>query len=116
MVTLENILEELVGQIQDEFDEEEPLIQKKNANTWHLDGATPLHDLSDIMGTPLQEEGISTTSGWLTVRLGEFPKVGDKIQIDRFELEVVKLDGIQVAKLILRRFKATPQITEERNE
>ena len=116
MVTLENILEELVGQIQDEFDEEEPLIQQKNANTWHLDGATPLHDLSEIIGTPLQEEGISTTSGWLTVRIGEFPKVGDKIQIDRFELEVVKLDGIQVAKLILRRFKATPQITEEKNE
>lgn len=116
MVTLENILEELVGQIQDEFDEEEPLIQKKNSTTWHLDGATPLHDLSEIIGTPLQEEGISTTSGWLTVRLGEFPKVGNKITIDRFELEVVELDGIQVAKVILRRLKAIPQNTEKENE
>ena len=113
MVTLENILEELVGQIQDEFDKEEPLVKQQNSSTWELDGATPLHDLSEIIGTPLQEEGISTTSGWLTVRLGEFPKIGDTIKLEKFEIEVLELDGIQVAKLILRRLENESQIFDD---
>ena len=103
MVTLENILEELVGQIQDEFDQEEPLIKKIDDHSWELDGLTPLHELSEIIGRPLQEEGISTMSGWLTVKLGEFPKVGDQIETDGFKIEVIQLDGYKVAKLILRK-------------
>ncbi len=108
MVTLENILEELVGQIQDEFDEEEPLVKKLNQTTWELDGLTPLHELSEMVGRPLQEEGISTTSGWITVRLGEFPKIGDKIQLEQFEVEILELDGIQASKLRLSK-RETPK-------
>jgi CBS domain containing-hemolysin-like protein len=113
MVTLENILEELVGQIQDEFDEEEPLIRKRNASTWELDGATPLHDLSELIGVPLQEEGISTTSGWLTVKLGEFPKKGNRFTVENYQLEVLASDGIQVSKLLLRRLSPKPNTTGE---
>ena len=107
MVTLENILEELVGQIQDEFDEEEPLVRTLGIDRWEIDGATPLHELGEMIGVPLQEEGISTTSGWVTVRLGEFPKLGDRIPIEEFEVEVVALDGHQVDKVILRRRSST---------
>ncbi|MCS1409395.1 MAG: Magnesium and cobalt efflux protein CorC [Verrucomicrobia subdivision 3 bacterium] len=105
MVTLENILEELVGQIQDEFDEEEPLVKQTSPNSWELNGSTPLHDLSDIIGIPLQEEGINTTSGWLTVQIGEFPKIGDQIDIDGFKIRITKLDGIKVDKLILQKIR-----------
>src|ERR1041385_1162657 len=60
MVTLENILEELVGQIQDEFDQEKPLLSPTGDNSWEADGSLPLHDLENLIGEPLKDEGITT--------------------------------------------------------
>ena len=103
LVTLENILEELVGQIQDEFDQETPLLVKKDERTWLVDGALPLHDLADVMGEPLDEEGVTTASGWLTHRLGGFPKRGDIVRVGGYELRVEEMDGARVARLSLRK-------------
>jgi CBS domain containing-hemolysin-like protein len=107
MVTLENILEELVGQIQDEFDQEKPLLQKTGDETWELDGALPLHELAELIGEPLQEEGVTTTSGFVTHRLGGFPKEGDALVLGNHELRVEAMDGMRVAKLRLTRRKET---------
>jgi len=103
LVTLENILEELVGQIQDEFDEEQPLIEEKGPGTWEIDGALPVHELAELMVQPLHEEGLATVSGLVTHRLGGFPKQGDTLQLDRFELEVLATEGPRVTRLRLRR-------------
>ncbi len=105
MVTLENILEELVGQIQDEFDQEQPLLKKENEQTWEISGALPLHELSELVGESLQENGITTTSGWVTHRLGGFPKEGDTLTIGDFDLRVEEMDGLRVARLKLVRRK-----------
>jgi CBS domain containing-hemolysin-like protein len=101
MVTLENILEELVGQIQDEFDQEKPLLTRTGANAWEAAGTLPLHELEELVGQPLQEEGITTLSGWVTQRLGGFPKVGDVLNIGACELRVEAMDGMRVAQLKL---------------
>ena len=77
MVTLENVLEELVGQIQDEFDQEKPELVRIGENIWEAAGTLPLHELEKIIGETLQEEGVTTASGWVTQRLGGFPKAGD---------------------------------------
>ncbi|MEW6306296.1 MAG: hemolysin family protein [Verrucomicrobiota bacterium] len=103
MVTLENILEELVGQIQDEFDQEKPLLVKTGDNTWDVDGALPLHELADLVGESLHEEGITTASGWVTHRLGGFPKAGDMLAVGNCELKVEEMDGLRVARLKLAR-------------
>jgi CBS domain containing-hemolysin-like protein len=103
MLTLENILEELVGQIQDEFDQEKPLVVRQDENAWELLGGLPLHDLEELVGEPLAAEGVSTTSGWVTQRLGGFPKEGDSLMLGRFELRVEEMDGPLVARLRLRR-------------
>jgi CBS domain containing-hemolysin-like protein len=103
MVTLENILEELVGQIQDEFDQEKPLLVKMGEQVWELDGALPLHELGELVGESLREEGITTTSGWVTHRLGGFPKVGDVLSLGAHELRVEELEGMRVARLKLTR-------------
>ena len=102
LVTLENILEELVGQIQDEFDQEKPLIER-SGDEWKIDGTLPLHDLSDVVGENLQEEDadITTTSGFVTRRLGGFPKEGDTLEIGHFRLRVDAMDGPKVARLTL---------------
>ncbi len=105
MVTLENILEELVGQIQDEFDQEKPLLLQRDENTWEVDGALPLHDLEELVGQNLSEEGITTTSGWVTQRLGGFPKRGDALKLGFFELRVESMEGPRVAQLKLTRHK-----------
>ena len=103
MVTLENILEELVGQIQDEFDQEKPLLTRTGENTWEAAGTLPLHELEELVGEPLQEEGITTLSGWVTQRLGGFPKVGDVLTIGTCELRVEEMSGMRVARLKLTK-------------
>jgi CBS domain containing-hemolysin-like protein len=103
LVTLENILEELVGQIQDEFDQEKPMVVRIGGETWEILGALPMHDLEQLVGTPLVEEGVTTTSGWVTLRLGGFPKVGDTLAVGGFQLQVEEMDDTRVARLQLRR-------------
>ena len=102
MLTLENILEELVGQIQDEFDQEKPLLAKTDAQTWEVAGALPLHELADVVRETLHEEGVTTVSGWVTHKLGGFPKPGDVVALKAFELRVEEMEGMRVAKLRLR--------------
>lgn len=117
MVTLENILEELVGQIQDEFDQEQPLLKKQDERIWEIAGALPLHDLSDLVGEPLQEEGITTTSGWVTHKLGGFPKADDTLAIGNFDLRVEEMDGSRVAKLKLtKREEILPEHQQDHDE
>ncbi|MDB6055025.1 MAG: hypothetical protein JWN25_2548 [Verrucomicrobiales bacterium] len=103
MFTLENILEELVGQIQDEFDQEKPMITKVQENCWEIAGELPLHDLSEIIGEELEEENVSTTSGWVTQKLGGFPKQHDKVRVGHFEIEVEEADGTTVSRLTMRK-------------
>ena len=103
MVTLENILEEVVGPIQDEFDQEKPLAVRQDENTWELDGALPVHELAELAGITIAAEGASTTSGWVTHKLGGFPKDGDVVKLGAFELVVEQMDGPRVARLKLRR-------------
>lgn len=111
MVTLENILEELVGQIQDEFDQEKPLVVRTSETTWEAAGTLPLHELAELIGEPLQEEGITTTSGWVTHRLGGFPRVGDALRAGSFELLVEEMEGMRVLRL-----KLTKVIVPEKEE
>jgi len=103
LVTLENILEEVVGQIQDEFDQEKPQLISVGEGAWEATGALPLHMLEEIVGEPLRDEGITTASGWLTHRLGGFPKVGDVLTIGACELRVEETDGPRVEKLKITR-------------
>lgn len=103
LVTLENILEELVGQIQDEFDQEKPLVQSTGENVWELQGTLPIHDLAELAGEPLEEEDILTASGLMTQRLGGFPKVGDTVQLTRAVLTVLDTDGRTISKIRLKR-------------
>lgn len=104
MVTLENILEELVGQIQDEFDQEKPMIRLVKDRVWEVDGRLPLHELAELAGEPLQAPGISTASGWVTHRLGGFPKQGDVIQLSRCELRVLSVLGHRADTLLITQF------------
>lgn len=109
LVTLENILEEIVGQIQDEFDQEKPRRTKIDDDTWEIAGNLPLHDLGELVGEPLSHTGISSVSGWITHRLGGFPKEGDTLPVGAFVLRVEETHGARVSRLRLSRTPGSPK-------
>jgi CBS domain containing-hemolysin-like protein len=103
VVTLENAMEALVGQIQDEFDSEKLELTHPSENIWEAAGGLPLHELEKIIGQVPHDESVATVSGWVTQNLGGFPKPGDAFQINAFEIRVEEMDGPRVARLKISR-------------
>jgi CBS domain containing-hemolysin-like protein len=115
LITLENTIEEIVGQIQDEFDQEKQTINKIGENCWEILGTTPLYELSEIVKQPLNVEGISTISGWVTHYLGGFPKTGDIITLGDFKLMVQSMNGALVDKIKLWKEKPKSENSPDNN-
>ncbi|MBO4796731.1 MAG: HlyC/CorC family transporter [Verrucomicrobia bacterium] len=92
IVTMENILEELVGQIQDEFDKENYLIQKIGEDEWELAGITPIHQLEEIISQPCEIENAATVGGLVTEMLSKVPTAGQTVTLGTWELTVQKVE------------------------
>lgn len=107
IVTLENVLETLVGQIQDEFDQEKAELVQTGETTWETSGGLPLPELEKIIGAVEHGEGVATASGWLTEKLGGFPKTGDTLLAGGFELRVEEMDGTRVRRLKIAKKNET---------
>ncbi len=103
IITLENVIEAIVGQIQDEFDAEATQFIRKTDNVWEVAGTLALHDLEKIIGTVAHDDNTTTASGWVTEKLGGFPRPNDVVTIGQFELRVEALEGTRVAKLKVSR-------------
>jgi CBS domain containing-hemolysin-like protein len=104
LVALENVLEELVGLIEDEFDQEEPLIRQPSEGVWEVNGALPAHRLGELVGEQFSATGeASTASGVITQRLGRFPRVGDVVALGAWDARVEEMGGSLVARLKLTR-------------
>jgi len=103
VVTLENAIEALVGQIQDEFDAEKSELVHFEENVWEAAGTLALHELEKILGPVPHDENTTTASGWVTEKLGGFPKPGDMVSVNGFELRVEEMDGTRVGKLKVAR-------------
>jgi len=102
LVSLENVLESLVGQIQDEFDQEKSELTAVSENVWEAAGTLPLHELEKIIGD-VQHGESATASGWVTQKLGGFPKAGDMLTVGASQLRVEEMDGPRVARLKITR-------------
>src|SRR5206468_2503035 len=92
MVTLENVLEEVVGDIQDEFDFEKEEFRKISANEFSVDGALGLYELNDLTNLDLESPDVSTIGGYVTHLLGHLPKMGEQVKIDNFMVTVSQSD------------------------
>jgi len=111
IVTLENVIEAIVGQIQDEFDAEATQFVRRSENVWEVSGTLPLHDLESIVGPVAHDEGVATASGWVTQQLGGFPKTGDDLVVGDYDLHVEAMDGLRVARLKITRVKTADTAT-----
>jgi len=100
IVTLEDVLEELVGEIQDEFDRESPKIQK-TAEGQVVDGLVQLSEVNAALGLGLEETEAHTMGGYVTGELGRIARVGDRINVNGRELRVVEMKGRRVAKVLV---------------
>ena len=99
IVTLEDLIEELVGEIHDEYDAApEPLLDGAPAE---VDGLLNLTDLAERAGLPLPPGPYETLGGFLMARLGKLPVVGDEVRVDGWRLTVAELDGRRVARVRL---------------
>ena len=114
MVTLENVLEELVGDIQDEFDSEKEEFRKINENEFTVDGALGLYELRDAAGLDLESADVSTIGGYVTHLLGHLPKQGEQVKIDNYCVTVSQTDGRRVGQLHFKKASESPAETATR--
>lgn len=103
MVTLENILEEIVGDIQDEFDQEALMLQKLSETEFRLHGELPLHDLEAPLGLHLTSEDVTTVGGYLVKEFGHVPQIGESLRTHGFEFIVLRTTGRQILQLHVKR-------------
>ncbi len=112
VVTLEDVLEELVGEIEDEFDpvKRTDFIAEPNG-AFRVSGQYPLHDLRDRLALPeLEADDVDTVGGYVVQQLGRFPRSGDQIRIGPFNGRVMSVHQKRVAQLLL-----TPAPPEEKD-
>jgi CBS domain containing-hemolysin-like protein len=103
MVTLEDVLEELVGDIQDEFDFEKEEFRKISANEFTVDGTLGLYELNDLAKLDLESADVSTIGGYVTHLLGHLPKQGEQVKIDNYLVTVSQTDGRRINQLHFKR-------------
>jgi len=120
LVTIEDLIEEIVGEIQDEYDTEEPMIVKLSENEARVDGRANIDDLVDHFEINLNgedREEYDTVGGLIYHRIGGIPKVGDKVDIDgEVTLTVESTDGRRVGKVLAVRHRAGDEQTEAGGE
>ncbi len=102
MVTLEDILEEIVGDIKDEFDEdEEKEIVEVSKNVYLIEGAVKIDDINEKLGTDLQNDEFDSIGGLIVSSIGNVPTVGEEVDYAGYKLKVVKMDNNRIAKVKL---------------
>ncbi|MEO6150262.1 MAG: hemolysin family protein [Mucilaginibacter sp.] len=91
MVTLEDIVEELVGEIQDEYDEEKPIVDKVNDREFIVNALAPIYDVNEHLPHDLPEDGdYDTVSGWLGDLFGKIPDVGEQKEAKGYNITILK--------------------------
>jgi CBS domain containing-hemolysin-like protein len=103
MVTIEDVIEELVGEIQDEFDQEASLIQDLGNGEFLAEGITPLRQLNAAAGTNFHSEDVDTLSGYIVQQLGRLPAEGESFELDGFAWTVKKMGRRRIHQLHGRR-------------
>jgi CBS domain containing-hemolysin-like protein len=108
MATLENVLEELVGPIQDEFDRETPMITPDGEGAWDVDAALPLDRLAEICGVELPETDAETTGGLILDLLGRLARSGDAVAIPGHRLVVTQADPTRIRRVRVEAIAPPP--------
>ena len=97
LITIEDVLEQIVGKIDDEHDEDEEVdIQPHGANRYSVRALTPLPEFNEHFGTDFESEGIETIGGYVLRQIGHLPERGESITVDNLTFKVLSADSRQV--------------------
>jgi CBS domain containing-hemolysin-like protein len=105
LVTLEDLLEEIVGEVRDPFENEAPDIQTLPDGTIMIDGLMLIEDVNHALGLNLIDPHYDTIAGYVMGKLGRIPKTGDTIEAGGVRVKVEAMDGLRIARLQLTRLK-----------
>lgn len=103
VVTLEDLLEELVGEIEDEYDTRADVVQTIDDNTFMIDGRAELDTVEDALGVDLPEGDYHTIAGLVLKALGRIPEPGDEVVVSGIEMRVISASPIRIGKIRVRR-------------
>jgi CBS domain containing-hemolysin-like protein len=106
--TLEDLLEEIVGEIEDEFDVAEEQIEQVDEDTYRIDGMFPIDEFNSRFGTDLPDEDFHTLGGFVFGELGRAPEPGDDVSYNGLRFDVLEVDGNRIEKLAVQ-FVERPQ-------
>ncbi len=104
LVTVEDIVEEVVGEIQDEFDKETPMVISTGSNRWLVDARMPINDLEDELPLEFDEEReFDTLGGFFFSQFGDIPTVGTNVVLDNFRFQIRTMEGNRILKIEIFR-------------
>ena len=108
LVTIEDVLEEIVGDIDDEHDEDEAhgLIQSQSDGKYIVNALTPITDFNERFGTTFADDEFDTVGGLVTARIGRLPSAGEELDLDGMQFKVTKADNRRVHQFQVRVQKA----------
>ncbi|HLF27067.1 MAG TPA: hemolysin family protein [Anaerolineae bacterium] len=109
LVTIEDILEEIVGEIRDEYDEsEEPLAKALGENEYELDSRMLIDDVNELLDVQLSDEESDTLGGFIYHQLGRVPAPGEAVEVEGLHLQVVNVQNRRIGKIRARRETPLP--------
>ncbi len=111
LVTIEDLIEEIVGEIQDEYDVEPQMYERVNENQFTVDARLPLDDMNELLGTNWEAEDSDTIGGFVYEQLGRIPTPGDTVTIGDYMISVMSTEGARLKQLSIVR--STPQEDDE---
>jgi CBS domain containing-hemolysin-like protein len=104
IVTVEDVIEVVIGDIRDEFDvaDREPTIDRNEGGTYTVDGGVPVSEINETLSADFEAEGFGTIGGLVFDRLGRAPQIGDEIEADAYALEVLTVEGARIDTIEVR--------------
>ena len=112
LVTVEDLLEEIVGEIRDEYDVESETVVDEGEGAFVFSGKVSVDEVMDRLGVEIEREGFETLGGYLLSHLGRMPYVGETFEIDDLAVEVLEVERRRITKVRIRRRAPTPASAE----
>jgi putative hemolysin len=103
LVTIEDLLEEIVGEIRDEYDVEAEPIVDEGGGTFVFSGTVPVDDMAERLDVAVERQGFETVAGYLLSRLGRVPRVGETLDVDQVTVEILDGEARRVQRVRMRR-------------